>query len=228
MQVKVTLKGISIPPYLSTTWNNILNLSSTGSELQVKLTDGSVIQVPNLAEHEKLKIFELHQKFLEAAANIETPKTFRLDIAQIDESGKLGFMAFDELGTMMQHNPAQSDLPDLPPQILEKIEILAQSLPTIGLQELPQAHPNCNCMHCQITRALTGETKDNLSVEAEENIPDNELTFSEWIVKETGDKLFTVTHKLDAAEEYQVFLGNPIGCTCGNNKCEHILAVLKS
>jgi hypothetical protein len=33
---------------------------------------------------------------------------------------------------------------------------------------------------------------------------------------------------LDHKEHYNVFLGDPIGCSCGNNNCEHIQAVLKS
>ena len=43
-----------------------------------------------------------------------------------------------------------------------------------------------------------------------------------------NDKLFTVINKLDQQEKYNVFLGEPVGCTCGKQGCEHMLAVLKS
>lgn len=227
MQVKATLKGLSIPPYLSTTWSNILSLSSTGNDLQVKLNDGSIVNIPNLEPDQMILIYEQHQKFLDTSAPTQERKAFRLDIGQVDETGKIGFLAFDELGTMMQHNPEQADLPDLPGQVIEKLRALAQTLPPMGLEQLPQAHLHCNCIHCQITRALTDGIA-NPEEPIEVTISDDELTFSEWDVTETGDKLFTVINKLDPTEEYHVFLGQPIGCTCGNNKCEHILAALKS
>lgn len=227
MHVKVTPMGLSIPPLLSTTWKNILSLSAGEGELHVKLSDGSIVNIPNLSPNEIKLIFDRHERFLESSEELPAPKTFRLDIAPIDASGRVGFMAFDELGAIMQHNPEQSDLPHLPPQVIEKIGMLAQSLP--GLDQMPEAVFNCNCMHCQITRALMGRPAENSAVPLiEENISDQELQFSEWVIKETEDKLYTVVSKLDPALEYHVFLGNPIGCTCGNNKCEHILAVLKS
>lgn len=230
MQIKVTLKGLSIPPLLSTAWDNILSLSMSGNDLQVKLTDGALINVPNLTPEQIDLIFEKHQKFLDTADAAPAPKkAFRLDIAPSDE-GKLGFVAFDELGSMMQHDPSQADLEDLPAQVLEKISLLSQSLPMLGLDQLPQAVEGCNCMHCQITRALTSGFEQPAPEQflIEEPISEKELQFSEWSIIETGDKLYTVINKLDPTEEYHVFLGNPIGCTCGNNKCEHILAVLKS
>lgn len=231
MQIKVTLKGLSIPPLLSTTWSNILSLSMNGNDLQVKLNDGSVINIPTLTPEQITLIFEKHEKFLETIEPAARPeKAFRLDIASMDDSGKLGFVAFDELGSMMRHDPAQADLPDLPSQVIEKINMLAQSLPSLGLDQLPEAVVGCNCMHCQITRALSGsELQQNPELLViEEAISEQELAFSEWNIIETEDKLYTVSNKLDPTEEYHVFLGNPIGCTCGNNRCEHILAVLKS
>ena len=47
-------------------------------------------------------------------------------------------------------------------------------------------------------------------------------------ITQTGDKLFTVVNKLDPQENYHVYLGHPVGCTCGKQGCEHILVVLKS
>jgi len=72
----------------------------------------------------------------------------------------------------------------------------------------------------------TGAIEENF----DEEVKDEELTFKdEWEVKETGDKLlFSVHNPLDPKECYSVFLGDPIGCTCGKKNCDHIKAVLRS
>ena len=44
---------------------------------------------------------------------------------------------------------------------------------------------------------------------------------------QTDEKMFTVTNRLDKNEKFNVYLGKPIGCTCGKEGCEHILAVLR-
>ena len=62
----------------------------------------------------------------------------------------------------------------------------------------------------------------------DEPVPDAELSFQEWDIVQTGKDLFHVSSRLDPNEQYNVFLGNPVGCTCGKAGCEHILAVLKS
>jgi hypothetical protein len=79
-------------------------------------------------------------------------------------------------------------------------------------------------MHCQIAKALHGE----LPEEQEEEVTDEDLKFRLWDIDQTGDKLYVVTNPLDSKEYYNVFLGDPIGCTCGEKNCEHIRAVLNS
>ena len=62
----------------------------------------------------------------------------------------------------------------------------------------------------------------------EEKIDDLDLVFRDWEIKELSNNLYTVTNPLDLNEHYNVFLGEPIGCTCGHKNCEHIKAVLQS
>ncbi|MGH2612567.1 MAG: hypothetical protein ACRDFB_05905, partial [Rhabdochlamydiaceae bacterium] len=62
----------------------------------------------------------------------------------------------------------------------------------------------------------------------EEEVSDEDLKFRTWDIKQENDKLYSVTNPLDKKEHYNVFLGKPLGCTCGNKNCEHIQAVLKS
>jgi hypothetical protein len=62
----------------------------------------------------------------------------------------------------------------------------------------------------------------------EEEVSPHELKFREWDIQQAGDKLYNVSNPFDKGEQYQVYLGNPVGCTCGKSKCEHIVAVLNS
>ena len=62
----------------------------------------------------------------------------------------------------------------------------------------------------------------------EEIVSDAELHFREWDIKQLEKQLYNVTNPLDTTEHYQVFLGTPLGCTCGKTNCEHIRAVLNS
>ena len=100
---------------------------------------------------------------------------------------------------------------------------------------MPAAEPHCNCMYCQIARAFSDKEslvdQDTVNPEIEEAVSDVELTFREdWIINpESSNKnLYLVINPSDEAEKYTVFLGKPIGCTCGEKNCEHIRAVLNS
>jgi hypothetical protein len=87
--------------------------------------------------------------------------------------------------------------------------------------------PHCNCFHCQIARVLKPNKEDTQQNE-EQEISAEDLQFEQWIITHTGDQLYSVINKLDDSEQYNVYLGEPIGCTCGQTGCEHLLAVLKS
>jgi PhoH-like ATPase len=55
-----------------------------------------------------------------------------------------------------------------------------------------------------------------------------QVTREIWGIEQTAEQLYKVTNPLDANEQYNVFLGTPLGCTCGLKNCEHIRAVLNT
>jgi hypothetical protein len=238
MKIKIDDKILSIPPYISTKWSNIAAIHMKGNVLVVTLNDGESINIPGLPEDIVDAIFSHHSTFLEKEpakeTNFGTPMFFGGPGEGADSAFKLNFNSLENMGTAMQHNPAQADAPDLPPEILEKIAAISKIVRPDDPNLIPKAEPHCNCMHCQISRAIAkGANDDGKVIEPvissiEEEVKVEDLTFQQWDVKQAGDQLFTVTNRLDNVEHYNVFLGNPVGCTCGKQGCEHIIAVLKS
>lgn len=210
--MQITSKILSIPPYLSTTWKNIASLHSKAEgqlfTLTVVLKNQTQIEVPALRRETIDEILSAHSRFTHETAlpfPMDSPFSFSLPIGLAEP---LGF----------QHNPAQANLPPLQPEILKKIVALIQGLSEEAFPAEPQE--NCQCMYCQLSRAHLGEKELEISEE--------DLRFRDWEIKQIGDQLYSVTNPLDANEHYNVFLGTPIGCTCGSKDCEHIQAVLKS
>lgn len=171
-----------------------------------------------------------------AVPRSKTPPFLNRSLLEGDGESSLtfGFGTFDSLGSALHHNENQSDIPNLPKEILSKISAIAKIVAPEDGQALPKPEPHCNCTHCQIARAVHegfAETSD-VSIrglaQPEEVIKDTDLNFQQWDIQQIEEKLFSVTHKLDANEKYRVYLGHPVGCTCGKEGCEHILAVLKS
>lgn len=254
--MKINRKVLSIPPHISTSWGNVTSLQaknlSEGKVLIITLNNGSVVEIPSLTDETLEAIFLAHTNYVEGDVSPSTPKTentkqkekeslqsnpfafggentltfgFPMKMGNLDSIGSLG--------GMMQHDPAQANAPNLPKEALEKITSIAKA---IGLDKqldhLPKAEPHCNCPYCQLARAFHGQDpkKEELSStsDLEEDVSDEDLTFREWDIKETGNNLYDVTNPLDPTEHYQVFLGNPVGCTCGQKNCVHIKAVLET
>jgi len=72
--MKINNSILSIPPYISTSWKNILSLhvehtSTNEKELIITLTNQSKIFVPNLEDSLLEEIFNTHATFLEKNAN---------------------------------------------------------------------------------------------------------------------------------------------------------------
>lgn len=229
MKKVINEKIISIPPFISTSWNNVSALHMKGTILAITLIDGTTINIPGLAPDVIESIFNYHTLFLEKETLPEklTSGSGKLSFEGIELPFRLGIGAMEGLGAAMQHNPAQANAPDLPQEILQKISSIAKILAPDENIILPKAEPNCNCVHCQIARALNPQLQQQ-EVNHEEEISDADLHFQQWDITQTGDKLYTVINRLDTKEKYSVYLGHPIGCTCGKQGCEHILAVLKS
>jgi hypothetical protein len=106
---------------------------------------------------------------------------------------------------------------------LEKITTVARAFGLADTSALQDPEPNCNCVYCQVVRSLKQENKT-----PEEEVSESDLRFRNWDIVQTADKLYLITNPLDKNEHYNVYLGSPLGCTCGSKNCEHIRAVLSS
>lgn len=233
MKIKINEKIFCFPPYISTTWNHIRSLQietdpiSRSDLLVVTLVDNVKVKIPHLDKKILQAIFAAHLKYIENEA--DKPESGNMTTI----SGvpiKLGIGNLENLGAALQHNPEQKDMPDMPLEILEKITSIAKIVGPQEAQNMPKPEDDCNCLHCQIARAIHGSiAPDNEeSQEEEEEVTDDDLRFRIWDIIPNGEKLYTVTNPLDAQEQYNVYLGDPVGCTCGQKNCEHIHAVLKS
>ncbi len=243
--MKINPQILSIPPYISTAWKNIASLhvenGNTSFILIVTLLNGTRIEVPHLEPSMVEAIFAAHARFLEQEEKPALPKVpprtplnflagNDQQLISLEIPLKNGLTGMEGFGTMLQHNPEQAGSPDLPPDILDKITQLSKSMGLDDPNAVPKPEPHCNCMRCQIARAMQAGVGDKESgkEEPEEIVSDEELKFKNWDVAQTDDKLYLVTNPLDEKEHYNVYLGEPIGCTCGENHCEHIRAVLNT
>jgi len=240
--MKINNKMLSIPPHISTSWSNITSIQLNNYELEIILGTGQTVLIKELPGEIIEAIFEAHAEYLDNKdISLHTSESFAKIVngsnGETDLPIRMGFNALDNFGTALQHNPAHAQAPDLPFEILQKIGTIAKIITPEADIPKPEAH--CNCMHCQIARAIHEsingpllEEIDNVaeieSEVCEEVVTDADLNFCQWEIKQTGEKLFNVINRLDTQEKYSVFLGQPIGCTCGQAGCEHILAVLKS
>jgi len=222
MPMKLTKQILSIPPYISTTWGHVTSLFLKEEKgilrLVVVLKDGAQVEIPNLPKAVIDRVFDIHANLSENHSKEDESTPVRLTLPF---SNKEDGDTIEAFGASTQHNPAQSELPPLPPKVLKKISALAHAFGMETITNLPQSEPGCNCIYCQVMNAVRGEIDSG-----EELITEEDLKFKNWDVKQTAEKLYKVTNPIDDNENYSVFLGEPIGCTCGHKNCEHIRAVL--
>jgi hypothetical protein len=239
--MKITPQILSIPPYISASWKNIASLHVEDQHLSllliVTLLSGARIEVPHLEPPMIEVIFAAHARFLEQD---EKPVPFKVpprapfnfatgneQVLSMEIPFKNGLADMEGFGTLLQHNPEQANSPDLPGDVLEKITLLSRSMGIDDPAAVPKPEPHCNCMRCQIARAMQAGV-DSEKEEPEEVVSDEDLKFRTWDVAPANDKLYIVTNPLEGKEQYNVYLGDPIGCTCGESHCEHIRAVLNT
>lgn len=236
MKKIINEKVLVIPPYISTSWKNINAIYQKGNSLILTLVDSTQVTIPEMEIEDIERVFSIHADFLEKEAqnltSISTaghlPLNSFTNLISKETPLNVGFGGLDNIGFAIQHNPALSKSPDLPSEIIKKITQISKVVSHEDITQLPKAEQNCNCTYCQIARALQGSLHEsNLQDEIEE-ISDSDLNFQNWTIEQTGENLFTLTNRLDKDEQYSVYLGEPVGCTCGKTGCEHIVAVLKS
>lgn len=242
--MKINDKTLSIPPFISTSWKNITAIHMKGAVLAISLVNGESIEIPNLKPEIIELIFANHALYIEKESSQQNPNTqmftnkrsFQQASTSSSEAPPFKFElgGLEALGAALHHNPANANAPDLPPEILNKISMMAKMMGPEEIASIPKAEPHCNCVYCQIARVMTNETAEPKEAESHaheehlDTVADEELHFQEWNITNAGENLYTVTNKLDPQEKYNVYLGHPVGCTCGKQGCEHILAVLKS
>lgn len=228
--MKITSKVLSILPYVSTIWKNVSSLhvrEEKGSfHLTVFLNDGSKAEVPGLDQAAVTAIFDAHARSAEtesAALGVDAKNPALISPYSFSLPLKSDGATIDSFPSPTQHNPEQANLPPLPPSVLKKITAVAKAFGVEDSSSLPNGEPGCNCLYCQVMNAMHGEESTE-----EVEVSEEDLKFRNWDILQTADKIYIVTNPLDANEHYSVFLGNPLGCTCGHKNCEHIRAVLNT
>lgn len=241
--MKINNKIFNLPPYISTSWSNISALYIKEENLVVHLADGAVINIPNLSIDLLDLIFSMHGAYLEDAGKQISQRgilprgLLPSGIGEMELPFKIGIGAVDGLGTVLQHNPAQANMPPLPNEILDKIQSIAKIIAPDDLTLVPRPEPHCNCMHCQIARTINQGLQITDIYQKNEQIPDaiaeknreeivkdEELGFQQWEIKQLNDpKMYSVVNKLDPLECYNVYLGQPVGCTCGKRAVNTLL-----
>ena len=243
--MKITSNILSIPPHLVTKWANVLAVYLEESILCIDLFNGQTVRVPDLQAEDIQNIFSFYEDWVEKsekepAASVPQPQLLppfmSSDGGVASEEPNMGF-GFAPLGGMpanvFQHDPDQMQSPDLPEEMLSKIAAVTRVIAPGEIDQLPKPEPHCNCPHCQITRSIhkgeepASEEGPTLAIE-DELVTEDDLRFRTWDIKQTGDQVYLVSNPLNAEEHYNVFLGDDIGCTCGEKNCEHIQSVLMS
>lgn len=240
--MKITSQILSIPPFLSTRWDYIQSIRVQEKSLLITLQSGPPCSIPGLTDEQISQIFSSFALYAQPHKEEQkTDEILKKDLTQLVEGVKKGFNEFVSLlsklggqsgsfAKALEHDPSNAHLPPLPPEAIGRVEMLLQIVPEEDILSMPEPVAHCNCMYCQVQRLLrTALLKRKKFPENEgEPVDENELKFNEWIVEPGEDKVYIVRNKLNPHEEYKVFLGEPLGCTCGKANCEHIIAVLRS
>ncbi len=233
---------LSLPPYLSTPWHQVQMLRKEENHLAIELVNGKVVKIPDLDGSTLKELFEMHEKILKnppSAWPISKPRTeadsnLIQPFSSLDSLSSTLLHSFDKFFSFFQHDIKLANSPDLPADLVQQLQQIAQGLTSEEKEKLPQKEPHCNCPGCQIMQLFHQENGSNFTSEKKEDqkeeeiVADTDLTFSEWKIDLITKNLYKVSNPNNPNESYQVFLGSPIGCTCGKTRCAHIEAVLKT
>ena len=175
--MKINNQFLSLPPYISTRWSSVFALYMKDSNLVISLADGEIVEIPHLSESLVHDIFTAHAAYMEA----EMSEVKSVEVSDMGNPFRFGFSTLDGFGGALQHNATQADAPDMPKEIVEKISAIAKIV-TPESAALPKAEPHCNCMFCQIARAVHNEKieKNETLLPIEETVAAEELQFQRY------------------------------------------------
>ncbi len=232
MKIRITEKLLCLPPFLSTTWEQVrylkLEIDKAGHEvLVICMSDGGIVRLLDINEKLLSAIFEGHLRFLEERAKASVVQHALGHFEQMLAHLKSGILTPENVADLLSHNAEHAGLPPLPKEVLDKITQVAHWITPQEASAMPHPEEGCNCVHCQIARTIQEKVSSTDEMGGEE-VKLEELSFRDWIVQEMGDKLYQVTNPDNPQDQYSVFLGSPIGCTCGMKDCEHIKTVLNT
>jgi hypothetical protein len=246
--MKINKKMISIPPYISTSWNYVDGLYMKGATLVITLFGGESVNVPGLKPEIIEAIFAAHAESMEqevsqmSEAKAEHlmmglpfgPSLFSQEFPLLgngETAFQFGISSMDGMGSAMEHNPSQADAPDLPLEILQKIGAIVKIVAPEEMISGATAIQNCNCPHCQITRAIfdSPDEREMLTSDGGGECVAAPQAVHRFQIQQDSTDSFTVIDSEDATrKEHKVFLGSPVSCTCGEEGCKHVIAVLRS
>src|SRR3990167_11089016 len=104
--MKINKQILHIPPYISTSWDNIVSISTREYHLIITLKNSMIVEIPNLNGQIIELIFDTHAKVLESGTKT-TKASFNLSLPQMTNTG------YESLYSAMQHDPSQKDASDL-------------------------------------------------------------------------------------------------------------------
>lgn len=225
--------------------------------LKVFLINGHKVQLPDLEENVAKKLFDAYQRFhdnrqilrvhLRSISQAETKEELQANSSKQAESQDPFSSIFrpaptlfsaeqlfgpspfgppmEQMARHLRHNPEMKDLPSLPKDILERIANAAQLLLSHpeDAKKAPEPEIGCQCVHCQIARAIQQGLEHGY-----EPVTNEDLRLSTWHIKPIEDSRYLVENTLDPSHCHLVALKPSISCSCGDQNCQHIEAVLRS
>lgn len=241
--MRINHKILSIPPYISTSWKQVLSLKTEKKDnsflLHIHLQDGSFISIPEIDESLINAIFTSHSKYLEneTIPPISPPSSASFFMELPKES--LSFISpppflhllqeFKGLSSLIQHDIKKSNDPSFPQEMINKIVEATKSMKIENPKDLPKAEPHCNCPRCQISRYMNLAFKPiENDMDIDEEVKKEDLSFKDWIIYPIENNQYKVIHPDRKEELHLVNLNSPVMCSCGSSCCEHILAVLNT
>lgn len=234
MKMKINEKILSIPPYISTSWDRVHSLYSEKTAggnytLSIHLDQGQIIHMELDSSLIDLA-FSSHLRYLEnkvqQKGNILSSLLAHLfhispDMKEVMLTPSSFLISPETLEVALYHDPKRSTDP-IDPDMLQRVSQVLRWTLNDDISSLSKAEDNCDCPHCQLMRYLEPSAYE------EELCSNEDLQFREWHISKIGTQLYRVSNPLHVHEEYHVHLEEPLGCTCGESGCPHLIAVLQS